>query len=61
MSKISSNVRTSVCNSGNFLNIPLAPNPLTPGTLSELSPNNTLYKIKFLDNTPNFSFTTLGV
>ena len=61
MSKISSNVNTSVCNSGNFLNKPLTPKPLTPGILSELSPNNVLYKIKFSDKQPNFSFTVFFV
>ena len=61
MSKISSNVRGWVCNSGNFLNIPFTPIPLTPGILSELSPNNVFYMIKFSVNTPNFSFTTFGV
>ena len=49
--QISSNVNTSVFNSGNFLNIPFSPNPFTPGILSELSPSNVLYKIKFSDNT----------
>ena len=47
MSKMSSKVNGVVCNSGNFLNIPLVPNPLTPGTLSELSPSKVLYKMKF--------------
>ena len=46
ISKISSKVKLLVFNSGNFLNIPLAPNPLIPGILSELSPNNVLYHLK---------------
>jgi hypothetical protein len=37
MSKMSSNVNGVVFNSGNFLNIPFAPNPLIPLILSELS------------------------
>ena len=61
MSKMSSNVRDSVTNSGNFLNIPFTPKPLTPGILSELSPNSVLYRIKFSDKQPNFSFTVFGV
>ena len=61
ISKISSSVKFWVCNSGNFLYIPFIPRPYTPGILSELSPNNVLYKIKFLDKHTNFSVTTLGV
>ena len=47
ISKISSQTKLRSINSGNFLNKPFLPNPFTPLILSELSPNNVLYKIKF--------------